>query len=279
MIRKSAFFTALVLISIIVLPVLGGCSRTTAQAAVPPEQKNRPPEISPSDGIDGSHWKLITLDGNPLISGTYISLYFHNGTFWGYSGLNTYGAEYSEPEANTLVFSDGIVTLLGGPDNVVQQEKAYLEYFHDTASYKVINNHLEITSAAIPEPLVFERLPEYPMNPADLIGTSWRCVSLNGERVSKDLTITLSFGDTQASGQAGCFDYELPYETSIFKTPGDDIRWGMICRRAGELSPELEQQAGLYTTSIGWAANFLLIKDKLELYTARGETIVFKPLA
>lgn len=112
-----------------------------------------------------------------------------------------------------------------------------------------------------------------PMNPADLVGTSWQLVSMNGEQVTEGLSITLTFdSDSEASGRAGCFDYMLvDYEAN-----GDDIRWGMIGKRNGELPQELEFQALHYTDSIMWGANYRLTKDSLEIYMAKGDTLVYK---
>jgi hypothetical protein len=120
--------------------------------------------------------------------------------------------------------------------------------------------------------LVFERQPEYPMNPADLVGTKWQLVSMNGDSVPEGLTITLDFeSDSLASGQAGCFAYSLPYETD-----GDNIRWGINSRRTGELPPELEKYALRYTDSLLWTFNYRLAKDRLEIFTSRGDTLIYK---
>ena len=110
----------------------------------------------------------------------------------------------------------------------------------------VTGEQLEIYSSDKQKLLIFERKPEYPMNPADLVGTSWQLISINGDQVIEGLSIMLTFdSDSEASGRAGCFDYELPYEAS-----GDDIRWGMKTERNGELPQELEFQALRYIDSI-----------------------------
>jgi hypothetical protein len=102
---------------------------------------------------------------------------------------------------------------------------------------------------------------------------------MNNEPVLKGLSITLSFDrNSQASGVAGCFTYQLPYETTLYKLEGDDIRWGIMCRRTGELPQTLEYMAGSYTDKIALAANYHLTKDKLEIFTAKGDTLVYKPL-
>jgi hypothetical protein len=39
----------------------------------------------------------------------------------------------------------------------------------------------------------------------------------------------------------------------------------------------MEKQAGDYTSSISWAANYHITAGRLEIFTARGDTLVYKP--
>ena len=224
--------------------------------------------------LDGTQWKLISLNGSELIEGIYISLYFRNGIVWGSAGCNIYGGDYftEDPDILTIPGVDNTEVLCLSPEGIIEQEDIYTRSLKNAAFYYVIGEHLEIYSANKQKLLIFERKPEYPMNPADLVGTSWQLISINGEQVIQGLSIILTFdSDSEASGRAGCFDYELPYEAS-----GDDIRWGMRAERNGELPQELESQALRYTDSILWASNYRLTIDGLEIYTAEGDILVYK---
>jgi len=233
---------------------------------------------SQTDQFDGSQWRLITLEAKPVVAGSYISLYLRNGTVWGSSGINIFGGEYALKGSNGLAFSDIMSTLIGGPGDLAQQEENFFKSVRASATCAVSSNNLEIFTAEGLKVLVFERLPEYPMNPADLIGTKWQLVSLNGQTLLEGLSISLNFDKaSQASGLAGCFAYQLPYEGLLYKPKGDDLRWGIISGRVGGLPQELEFQALHYTDSISWAANYLLTRDQLQIFTARGEVLVFKP--
>ena len=157
----------------------------------------------------------------------------------------------------------------------MEQEDAYLDFLYDVTLYRITGNNLEIGITANQRQLVFERKPEYPMETADLVGTSWLLVSMDGDDITEGLAITLSFdSDSIASGRAGCFDYELHYQAS-----GDDISWGMTSRRSGELSSRLENEALRYTDSLMWGANYRLSEERLEIFTLRGETLVYEPLS
>ena len=256
---------------------LGACgSNPGAQTTPPPTDTSRPPEgtIAPA-GLDGSQWKLVLINGSGPAAGSYLRLFFRNGTIWGYSGLNIYGGLYRAKEPDRLVFSDVAQTALGGPENLIKQEGVCSQYFRGAASYRLDDNSLQISTASMPAPLVFSRLPEYAMDPAALVGTRWQLVSLNGESVLEALSITLSFdSDSHASGRAGDFVYELNYQAA-----GDDIRWGISVRREGDIAQEVELQAARYTSVIAGVSNYRLTDARLEVFTIRGETLVFAPLA
>jgi heat shock protein HslJ len=234
------------------------------------------PFVPVTSGLDGTQWELIEINEKDLIEGSYISLYFRNGSIHGSAGCNTYGADYSIEEPYILKMQMPEMTAMAcpSPEGVLEQEQEYVEALSSTAQYSITGSKLEIYGAENKKMLVFERIPEYPMDPADLVGTSWQFVSMNGDPVLEGLSITLSFdSDSEASGRAGCFDYVLFYTAS-----GDDIGWGMRNKRDGELPQELEKQALRYTSSVMWVANYCLATDRLELYTSKGDTLVYEPL-
>lgn len=225
--------------------------------------------------LDGTQWALISINDSELIEGSHISLYFRNGSVWGSAGCNTYGGDYSTEDPNILKILGLVVTAIDcpSPEGVIEQEEEYVNTIHNSALYSVTDNKLTIYSSGNQKLLVFERKQEFAMNPADLVGTSWQLVSMNGDPVIEGLSITLTFdSDSEASGRAGCFDYVLPYTAS-----GDDIRWGMGTKRNGELPWELESQALRYTDIIMWGANYRLTAEQLEIFTAKGDILVYNP--
>lgn len=239
---------------------------------------NNSPRYSniPGYTFDGSQWKLISINGNELVRGSYISLYFQKEKVWGSCGVNIYGGKYATASPNILNLSQIISTAMGGPDDLIRQEGIYLKNIQSAKYALLSGNQLEITSANNTELLVFERLPEYPENPASLVGTNWQLVSMNDQSVREGLSITLNFvSENGASGEAGCFYYALSYDNGL--PDGDDIRWGISSSRVGNLPNELEEQASRYTDSIAWAANYRLTKDRLEIYTARGDRLIYRP--
>lgn len=264
----------LIVILLMLLLILGviTCSKNEK------ETKSTPPLQDEGISIElgGTQWSLIKINDSELIEGSHISLYFRNGSVWGSAGCNTYGGDYSTEDPNILKILVAEMTEMDcpSPEGVLKQEEEYVNTLHNAALYSVTDNKLEIYSSGNQKLLVFEKKQEFAMNPADLVSTSWQLVSMNGDPVIEGLSITLTFdSDSEASGRAGCFDYVLSYTAS-----GDDIRWGMRSKRNGELPQELESQALHYTDSIMWGANYRLTTEQLEIFTAKGDIMVYNPM-
>jgi heat shock protein HslJ len=248
---------------------------------VAPTQTNQQTDIAePTDELAGSQWKAVSINGNSLVEATYISLYFrYDGVVWGYSGLNTYGGSYSA-ETPHIQVSGGITTALGSSSkSIEEQEDTYQDCLRNATSYRVDGNYLRIYDAVNQQRLVFEKIPEYPMNPSDLVGTSWQLADIDGVSINESQSAALVFDDSGNSGKGsfktytGIYDYEFSYEAY-----GDDIIvTSSRVRRTAEIPEELRVNAGRYFPGISLVSNYRLTTDRLELFTARGETLVFKP--
>ena len=237
-----------------------------------PEINDTP--VSEQDNFEGSQWKVILLNGSPLIEGTYISLYFREESVGGFSGVNRYGGSryIFNSDDMTVVFPNIVRTLIGGP--FIEQEKAYLKALEDAITYRVDGNHLVFFNQAQEQVLLLERIPEYEIQWDDLIGTDWHLESMNGEIIPEGLEIKYRVDSiSQALGQAGCFRYSLQYHPN-----GDDMRSVTLSfTRTGTLAQGLENWALRYLECLGWAANCRFVPDRLEILTARGDVLAYKP--
>jgi len=228
--------------------------------------------------LDGTRWSLIEINGSEIIEGTHISLYFDDGTATGSAGCNSYYGDYSTKNPNILKIQVPGRTDMDcpSPEGVIEQEKVYLSTLPRAATYEIDNDNLEIYSEDKRKLLVFERKQKFQMNPDKLIGTSWQLVSMNGAPILEGLSILLTFeSGSRATGRAGVFNYVLDYTAS-----GDSIRWGMGSHRLRELPQlprELEHQALEYTDAIARASHYNLTEDRLEIFTSRGDSFVYKP--
>jgi len=97
---------------------------------------------------------------------------------------------------------------------------------------------------------------------------------MNGTTIPRKLLVTLTFeSDGEAFGQSRCFYYGFYY----WGSRDDIINMGGWARRNGNLPDELERLAGAASSAISSCANYRLAQGMLEIYSARGDTLVFKP--
>lgn len=233
---------------------------------------------TPAPGLEGSDWLLTLLNGEGLMAGSQITLEFARGHASGFAGCNAYSGAYHEPEPGALSIGEVAVTAQAclEPEGVMEQEAYYLEALREAATCQMTAERLEMRNEAGEVTLVYERNRHLPMNPENLIGTTWALLSLDGEGPVEGSSITLGFHDDQhASGHAGCRDYAATYEAR-----GDEIRFPSMAMTGDEscLADEaLYQQEGRYTDALSWATHYRLSVDSLEILTARGEVLVFEP--
>lgn len=229
--------------------------------------------------LDGTEWILTSLQGADLLAGTNITLEFAEGHVSGFAGCNAYGGPYTL-EGDGLAIQELAITAQGciEPEGVMDQESAYTQALLDGEAYRLADGRLEIQDDAGETRLVFERKEEAMMDPGGLPGTVWQLVSMNGTPPVEGSTITLAFHDEgHASGQAGCREYTAAYEAS-----GDDIHFPFMSMTGDDAclaQEDLYKQEGNYTDALTWATNYRLNGDRFELLTARGEVLVFEPLA
>jgi len=217
------------------------------------------------DELNGTGWALHSIYGKGLVAASYVSLYFLDGYVRGYSGCNTYGGEYAVESADKLKFSNGVLTLLGGPADVIAQEQSYAAVLMTVESYHITGEELVLDGQGS---LVFTKLPEYAADPAKLVNTTWRLVSIGGMAVNESLDATLGFDDSgSANGTSGPFSYTLQYEAR-----GDDIWWTsqLVKRTTMAISPT-DDEAGRFTGALGFAASYRIVNGQLEIFAMTGD--------
>lgn len=116
-----------------------------------------------TDLID-SEWRLISLNGEDLIEGTEITLYFKEDYLGGSMTCNIYGGgpdsgKYEATDEGTLKVPQlaWTVQLCSEPEGVMEQEEAYIEALQNAAAYRVMDDRLEIYDAAGETTIVFAK--------------------------------------------------------------------------------------------------------------------------
>jgi heat shock protein HslJ len=121
----------------------------------------------------GSEWVLVSLHGESLIEGTEINLVFEEAYLGGAMTCNGYGG--GRDSGKYTAIGDGSLTipheiavtlqLCSEPEGIMEQEAAYIEALRNAAAYRVIDDRLEIASAAGETILVFAREEFRPLPP------------------------------------------------------------------------------------------------------------------
>jgi heat shock protein HslJ len=121
--------------------------------------------ISPVEAPDlvGTEWVLTSLNGEGLIEGSEITLFFEETVLGGSMTCNGYGGgpdsgKYVATDDGTLdILRPLAVTaqLCSSPEGVMEQEAAYIEALLSAATYRVMVDRLEINDADGETILVF----------------------------------------------------------------------------------------------------------------------------
>ena len=110
--------------------------------------------------LSGTKWTLTELGGRGLIEGTRITLSFRNGGLAGNAGCNFYRAATVKLGEETLETSTISATEMAcgkTEGGVMAQEQRYLRALGEAASYRLVEERLEIQNGAGEKPLVFEK--------------------------------------------------------------------------------------------------------------------------
>lgn len=221
--------------------------------------------------FDGTEWVLESLNGEPLLEDTNITLEFDDGRYGGYSGCNFYGGDYTATDA-TVEFVSGPTTLIGCDKPILQQEERYARAFGygTEVGYRVSAGRLELLGADNTR-LVFVEQPQLPMNPVDLVGTKWRLRAVSGEDVPADALVTLNFPAAGIfNGALGCIDYSGKYTAE-----GGDIWFGEYGHEYARCSEGEELDGIEAELTISGVTDYRLRGTELELLIYTGDTLVF----
>jgi heat shock protein HslJ len=235
-----------------------------------------PPVVDPA--LKDTEWLLTSLLGDSLLEGSRITLNLGGEGFEGFAGCNNYGGEYEAADGGALRFGFFPVTAMAcpSPEGIMEQEQAYIDALTQASTYRLDGNRLEIRGAAGETILVYARKEEFATDPGDLLGTVWRLVSLDGERVGDGSAFTLTFySQSILGGQAGCRDY-----LSTYQAAGDDLN--LLSEAVFDANCQVGttglEQEGEFLGILAPKADLRLAGGQLEIYGERGGVLVFEPL-
>ena len=280
-----------VLLAIVLLMTVGvACTGTRAapqsEIAVAAEAPEPTPVVA---SIDGATWILETIDGQPPVAGTRLTLTIHGPRFGGFDGCNSFGGQHQS--GTPVVAPDGsisapefVINDAGCPtDAVLDQANRYLEAMTQEARARVVDDQLHIIDSSGDIALVFAR-DDNPVivRRIELAGTSWRLVDRDG--IYGERPTTLVFLDDQAAvGTTACRDYVLGYTADAGSIR---ISYKGMAGSAEPCSRDATHREHLFIEDFGWANEYsthyvqgVLRSLRMVVRTSRDKTLTFAPLS
>jgi heat shock protein HslJ len=234
---------------------------------------------SPDEGVDldATAWVLASLNGESPPKDTQIILTFDDGVAGGFAGCNAYGAQYTtDGDALSIDPVESTAQACLEPEDVMEQESAYVDALWTVVSYHIADDRLELLDEAGAVKLVYTRQEVFEGDPSRLVGTVWQLVTLDGRPFSEGMTHTITFEEDRYRGLAGCRHFEGDYQA------GDGEIASFSTSMVEDECPDAEDnyyiREGQFTDSLTWARHWRIRGDQLEIHTTQGGVLVFEML-
>jgi heat shock protein HslJ len=115
------------------------------------------PSPTDSPSLEGTQWVLVTLEGEPLLTGTAPSAEFSADQIRGSAGCNQYFGTYAVSGSDITISDVGRTEMYCmDPEGVMDQEQAFLAALASAASYRLAGARLELLDATGSVILAFE---------------------------------------------------------------------------------------------------------------------------
>ena len=231
----------------------------------------------------GFTWVLHSLDGRPVIEGSFVALKVYQDGTGAYGGCNRIGLGPitfpGEPVDKKPYFGPGgVIHLTGaskndrgcaGPGGLAEQEEGYLRALIEGNRYRLEDDRLEVFDTNGALRLVFYRQEPLPGQQIDLEGTAWRQID--------DEAVTLAFLGDLVAGETACRDLLATYKLSPrLRFPSTGMRG------SGESCSEEERASQSITDFLSYAWEYSMYEEagskRLGMRSSEGDTRVFEKL-
>jgi len=129
-------FLALSILIIVVLTIAAWLPGASAAGETSSDNSNM-------TNLDGTNWKLLSINGEAIIDGSQVTAEFTEGQVGGTAGVNRYFASY-ELDGETLTIGPAGSTMMMGPEDLMQQEMVFLAALGTAESFQVTGDSLQI---------------------------------------------------------------------------------------------------------------------------------------
>lgn len=102
-------------------------------------------EVEVNVGLDGTSWQLEAIDGKAVLADSQITAQFQEGQIAGSAGVNNYFAGYEIAEDSLSIGPAGS-TMMMGPEDLMDQETAFLSALQSVKSFRVDGDTLTLVT-------------------------------------------------------------------------------------------------------------------------------------
>lgn len=215
----------------------------------------------------GSSWDLVSIFGEPVISGTNVILSFDEATFSGNAGCNTYNGGYSM-SGNKIVISEQIITtMMACEEGVMQQESSYLAALPKVVSYQTDGTNLTLITElgnilfAAPKNSTFEKnnwiLQSVVISGTGTVSTMY------------DESVTMMYENGNISGQSTCNTY---FATAT--VTGNVLTLGPVGSTKMACEPEKMQREAEFFTALAEVKGYHIDRNTLHLLDANNNIVI-----
>src|SRR5512136_616558 len=265
--RNTMFMATLMVIALIATACGGGQAAAPTGSAAPTNPPAQPAKSSTggTDTLAGTSWMLATLNGQPALKDTTVTLNFAAGKVAGSDGCNNYNGSYTADGTNIKFNQPMASTMMACPEPIMKQAAAYQQALGQAATYKADAKQLTLVDAGGKE------LATFNAQSIGLAGTSWIVTGYNNGKqavvsVMAGTELTANFGaDGKLTGSAGCNDY-----TASYQTDGNKISIGPAATTRKACEQTVMDQETQYLAALATAATYRIDGGKMELRTADG---------
>jgi heat shock protein HslJ len=261
------------IIILFLLTFISACSATPPTEYINDSNELLEEELNDGNDLVDSEWVLTSLNGEPLLEGTNITLAFYPAEISGFAGCNGYGGpiEFHEKDEINVVEIASQAEGCMEPEGVLEQESEYLNTLWNIGEYRVDDNVLTLTNPDREQTLVYSLREKFETVPSLLENTHWNLLQSESFPLIDGSIITISFSNREIEGYGGCRDYKGEYEAE-----GDKIVFPVMMM-LGEICDDLDLQIqeSKFTTWLELSTHYRIHGDQLELNLATGEWLLF----
>ena len=236
---------------------------------------------------EGVTWVLRTLDGEPVLDGTFVWMRLDGNEYEGLDGCNVFGGRHQD--GKPVASADGgfdappsSSTAIGCeiPEGILEQADRYIELLRQGRRFRVEDDRLAILGGQGEERLVFVRQTPLAGEAVELADTAWRLIAEDSTDTDVRNAPLVFLDERHAVGITACRGYVAAYRVSGERL--NSYATSMTEYGRPGCSEEARRQEGQFTTDLSRAIEYSVSREdgtrRLRIRTSRGRTLTFEPL-